>query len=106
MLLELALGLRQPPAPATARVGDLPAVERELRRRPALGLLSLSLSVQLLAPSAILWLLVRGVGLGLPDPVLTRLPAGLRILTPPPGAAIGQSLLAGLAQELPAALRG
>jgi len=45
MLLELALGLGQPSAPATTRVGDVAAVELELRRRAALGLLVLSLSV-------------------------------------------------------------
>ena len=106
MLLELALGLGQPPAPATARIGDLPTVERELRRRRALELLVPSRTVGLLGRSAVLWLLVDSLRLGLSDHLLTSLPAGLRILAYSLGAGvIAQQLLAGLAQELPPPLR-
>jgi hypothetical protein len=44
MLLELAAGVLQPPAPAATRVGDVAALELELRRRAALGLIVLNLS--------------------------------------------------------------
>ena len=65
MLLELALGLRQPPASTTTRVGDPLRVEIELRGRRPLRLLGLGLHVGLHVGLLGLGLRVGLLGLGL-----------------------------------------